>query len=306
LPVRQPKTIKKPRQTFTDLGNGESTMTIWRIKNRPPVTVRISTADGERVARHRWRLHQIVLSTGVPRIYASIDGREISLAPFLLNLLPGERVLFLNGDSLDLRQENLSHSVNEYTIDPETGAVILTVTSRKHGIFRVLVDVEDWPRVSKHTWHAMLPHSRVAGQVYFRTSGPLVDGNREPIILHRFIMNAPEDLIVDHIHHKYLDLRKSELRIVTTRQNLQNQRKHFTHATSRYMGVSWHKKSRKWESGIALDGKETYLGTFPPTPEGEIEAARAYDRKALELFTHVTAESLNFPIEDYQLQKLAA
>jgi hypothetical protein len=25
-------------------------------------------------------------------------------------------------------------------------------------------------------------------------------------------------------------------------------------------------------------------GRFPPTPEGEIEAARAYDRKALELF----------------------
>jgi hypothetical protein len=40
-----------------------------------------------------------------------------------------------------------------------------------------------------------------------------------------------------------------------------------------------------------------FLGIFPPTPEGEIEAARTYDRQAIELGW--PASGLNFPIEDY-------
>src|SRR5271154_2050259 len=29
----------------------------------------------------------------------------------------------------------------------------LTITSKKHGRFDVLIDAEDWERVSQHTWH---------------------------------------------------------------------------------------------------------------------------------------------------------
>ena len=47
---------------------------------------------------------------------------------------------------------------------------------------------------------------------------------------------------------------------------------------SGYKGVSWNKKSTKWASEGRYKGERTYLGMFPPTEEGKIEAAHAYDR----------------------------
>lgn len=40
--------------------------------------------------------------------------------------------------------------------------------------------------------------------------------------LHRFIMNCPAGMVVDHINHDTLDNRKSNLRIVTPYENSQN------------------------------------------------------------------------------------
>jgi hypothetical protein len=82
---------------------------------------------------------------------------------------------------------------------------------------------------------------------------------------------------------------------------MENARKPMARKTSsQFRGVYRKSRSGKWCANIQHNQQSTHVGTFPGTPEGEIEAARAYDRKALELFTHVTSVSLNFPIEDYQ------
>ncbi len=189
--------------------------------------------------------------------------------------------------------------------DPETGAAILTVTSKTHGMFHVLVDVADWERVNAHVWRVLKPKSNNE-RVYFRTDIRHPDGKRKTVLLHRFLLNAPSHLEVTHTHHSFCDLRKSELKIVTRKQNQENVWGPIARRTSsRFRGVYWSARSGKWCANIEHHQEPIHIGTFPGTPEGEIEAARAFDRKALELFTHLTNESLNFPIADYQEAKVA-
>ncbi len=67
---------------------------------------------------------------------------------------------------------------------------------------------------------------------------------------------------VDHINHDGLDNRRSNLRVATHSQNMQNSRKHSSPQALK--GVS--KAGKKWEARIRINGIQTRLGTFL-TPE---------------------------------------
>jgi hypothetical protein len=76
-----------------------------------------------------------------------------------------------------------------------------------------------------------------------------------------------------------LNNQRDNLRFATSGQNQQN--RHFLSTnTSGYRGVTWNKKSNKWQAGIKFQEKSIHLGLFD-TPEG---AAYAYDMKAVEIF----------------------
>ena len=67
--------------------------------------------------------------------------------------------------------------------------------------------------------------------------------------LHRLIMNAPDGLLVDHKNGDSLDNRRANLRLATHSQNQCNKRKK-ANTSSRFMGVSFHKKRGKWAAYI--------------------------------------------------------
>ena len=96
-----------------------------------------------------------------------------------------------------------------------------------------------------------------------------------------------KDLFVDHIDHNGLNNQKYNLRIATHSQNCQNRRP-CKNSSSKYRGVCWHKKNKKWTAHIKIDKKTIYLGIF----ESEEDAAMAYDAKAKEL--HGEWTYLNF------------
>lgn len=97
-------------------------------------------------------------------------------------------------------------------------------------------------------------------------------------LLHRQIMGFPKGLEIDHINRDKLDNRKSNLRIVTREQNVNNMPKYSTNKSG-YKGVSFDKNRKKWKSTISIKGKHYDLGRF----ESKEKAYLTYINKALEI-----------------------
>ena len=121
---------------------------------------------------------------------------------------------------------------------------------------RTLIDLDDIDKVKDYNWHSN-------GIDYILTNKTK---SHPKLYLHRFIMNAPKDMEVDHINHNPLDNRKCNLRICTHKQNLRNQSINKNN-TSGYPGVSWYKKYKKWKVRIISNGKDIHLGYYDDLEE---------------------------------------
>ena len=97
--------------------------------------------------------------------------------------------------------------------------------------------------------------------------------------------------MIDHIDGDRLNNQKSNLRILTAKENSQN-RLSLKNSTSQYIGVSYNKTNGKWVSQIRVDGVYFWLGHF----RDEIEAAKIRDNFILESRkTKKVYHKLNFP-----------
>jgi len=155
------------------------------------------------------------------------------------------------------------------------GAKLIPLTMGKVAI----VDAEDYERLNEDKWYAIkTPYTYYAG----RTS------RRKHIRMHREIMRAPRHLVCDHRDHNGLDNRKSNLRLCTQGQNLQN-RRGSRGKTSRHKGVYYCRRDKVFGASICLNSKRYRLGYF----KNEDDVGRAYDKKVIELFGEFAF--LNFP-----------
>jgi len=141
-----------------------------------------------------------------------------------------------------------------------------------------LVDDEDYNRLNRWKWCAGY-YSCIKSYYAKRNTPRDKNGKHTTICMHRIIMNAPSNLQVDHRNHDTLDNRKENLRLCTYSQNGMNRKLH-KNTTSQYKGVYWHKQGKKWLAHIRTKDKSIYLGLF----KSEIQAAKAYNKKAKELF----------------------
>tara|TARA_R100000152_G_C6636325_1_gene82350 strand:- start:6 stop:569 length:564 start_codon:yes stop_codon:yes gene_type:complete len=146
-------------------------------------------------------------------------------------------------------------------------------------------DKEKWYGEAKLTKGQMLKYKELFPDHYIAPSGC--------IMMHKFIMNAPKGMCVDHINHDGLDNRRENLRICTYSQNSQNKRRRVD-SKSGYKGV--HQISEKYKL------KKRFMAYLRPKGQKRIrlghyltaeEAAKAYDKKAKELFGEFA--ELNFP-----------
>jgi len=80
------------------------------------------------------------------------------------------------------------------------------------------------------------------------------------------------ELVVNHIDRNRVNNNLYNLEIITQREN--SNKKHIK-SSSKYTGVSWNKKSKKWESRIVINRRKKNLGQFTD----ELEAAQAYQNE---------------------------
>ena len=95
------------------------------------------------------------------------------------------------------------------------------------------------------------------------------------IIYYLYHGELPECL--DHIDNDRLNNRRENLRAATSQQNSSN-RTSAKNSSSKYLGVSWCRRRKKWQVNIRLDGKLKYLGIFTC----EKDAASIYNLAAIE------------------------
>lgn len=98
------------------------------------------------------------------------------------------------------------------------------------------------------------------------------------MLLHRYVMNAPAHISVDHKNMNPLDNRKNNLRMCTKSQNGCN-RGIPSNNTSGIKGVSFDKQTNSWAAYIGINGKCLKIGRFKnieDAKEARLTAARKY------------------------------
>jgi hypothetical protein len=151
-----------------------------------------------------------------------------------------------------------------------------------------LVDDEDYELVSGYRWVLLTP--RKGGKppytAYVQAHVPGSGRGGRIILMHVLLMRQRG---VDHVNGDGLDNTRANLRLASRSQNGMNQRKQ-AGTSSRYKGVSWHRRLGRWQAHITTTSQRCqHLGYF----SDEETAARAYDTAAREAFGAYAR--LNFP-----------
>lgn len=146
-----------------------------------------------------------------------------------------------------------------------------------------LVDDEDYERVSQYNWFA----EQRGHTWYAQRHSPRPE--KKKIYLHRFIMDAPDGVQVDHKSRNGLDCRRDNLRLATHSQNKQNTGL-LSNNASGFIGVTWHSGAGKWSAQIQVESEQIYLGLFTD----KVEAAKARDVASIKYFKEFAV--LNFPL----------
>jgi hypothetical protein len=157
-----------------------------------------------------------------------------------------------------------------------------------------LISDEDFERVNAYKW-CCDRNGYACRMVHIAT----VDGirSRRKVMLHRFILDAPVGMEVDHANHNKLDNRRVNIRLATKTQNRANARPRTT-GSSKYKGVSWHRRDGGWCAGIHINSATKFLGVY----KDEAAAARVYDAAAYAAWGDYAF--LNFP-QNKQFYQLA-
>lgn len=118
-----------------------------------------------------------------------------------------------------------------------------------------IVDKEDFKVLNQFKWH----YSGVG----YAARDVRENKKYKKIAMHRFLMNPPEGMIVDHINSNKLDNRRSNLRICTQKENVYNSKsKGYSKVTNRPL-------KKPYAARIMFNYKQIHLGYFATAREAQ-------------------------------------
>lgn len=129
-----------------------------------------------------------------------------------------------------------------------------------------LCDPMDYLEIAKHRWFKSKDHNMFYAMRAGGTCGRLIR-------MHCQIMGI---MGIDHKNGCGLDNRRDNLRPATASQNGMNRGK-FTIGHSKFKGVTWNCRDKRWTARIKVAGRRLNLGQFT----SETAAALSYNNAAL-------------------------
>jgi HNH endonuclease/AP2 domain len=143
----------------------------------------------------------------------------------------------------------------------------------------ISVDDDCYGVLSRHSWRII---KTFRGKMYVFTELGNRSSTRRMIYMHQMVCGS-----YSHVDHKDGDTfnnKAENLRPATKSQNGANSKKMKLRkgkpTSSKYKGVHYSKSAGKYIANVYCDGKRYGCGSF----DNEIDAARAYNKKAKELF----------------------
>lgn len=114
---------------------------------------------------------------------------------------------------------------------------------------KAIVDPEDYDIISGMKWCVTNSRGQLRA-LHSKRNGSKIN----TILMSRYIMDCPENMVVDHINHNTLDNRRCNLRICTRSENMRNRVSHGCKGVSRHYS--------KWRSRITINGETIIIGDF--------------------------------------------
>lgn len=168
-----------------------------------------------------------------------------------------------------------TYDLNDIIIDGNIAKIILRDTSQNI-VGEAIIDKEDVIKIKPYKWRL-----NKGGTERSKCNGVYTGNakNSKCISLHRFLMNCPKNMYVDHVNGNRLDNRKNNLRICTNQENSFNRTVQGNN-TSGSKGVWFDKSRSKWTAEIKYNNKKIYIGR--------------YEYKDIAIFSRLYAEKVLF------------
>lgn len=164
-----------------------------------------------------------------------------------------------------INKELINHHAKPILRNANNEAII-TIEKKDGNVGECIVDDDVWHELTLFKW-------------FFNGHYAMTTMNGKKISMHRYLMDKAHDniILIDHINNNCIDNRIANLRLADYSVNSHNKKKK-EGCASQYIGV--YKKGSNWGSHISFNNTMTYLGAFAT----EVEAAKAYNLKAIELY----------------------
>jgi len=147
---------------------------------------------------------------------------------------------------------------NNYKIIGNT--VIVSIYKKNGTKIDFIIDIDDLERVINfhNKWYAYF--NKKSRKHYIVSA----DKNRKSVRLHRYLLNAPNYIEVDHINRDPLDNRKTNLRLADHSLNQHNKGIQQNNKTG-VKGISWDNTRNRWTAVVQVNNVRVLYKRFRNT-----------------------------------------